>query len=223
MVKSARADYRMLMPLIDDTAAKPIERRWRAILAPLVDALDRHLRSKLKVVEYSRSRDCLFRLQIIESDDEFLLKDGTLVRAGDRLIDLHFWNEQMPAMPEAGPTLAFARRIERCLDVSLSELARYLACRDDLTDIRAIRGNMSLGASHRSEQIARLAAKYGFENFARRKPLSFGERLHRLGENILITMLVIRRNPGAIRPDTLLRDRTLTYLSRRTLEERYRP
>ncbi len=190
--------------------------------APIVEIIDRQLRARLGVVEFSNSPDCLFRLQIIENEADLLLDDGTALRAGDRLVDLHFWNEQVPVMPDGGPTLAFARKIERCLDISLSELARYLSEQTHLADIKAIRGNMSLGASQRSQQVARIAARHGFIRLEHSKPLSFSERLHRIGENILITLLVMGRNPRAVKMDTLWRDRTLTYLSRKVLEQRYR-
>ncbi len=192
-----------------------------SIIAPLVDTLDRILRRRLKVVEFSDSPDCLFRMQIIKAEEELLLDDGTLLQMGDRLVDLHFWNEQVPVTPEDGPTLAFARRIERCLDTSLSELARYLSSHDDLADVKAIRGQMSLGSSARSKQIARIAERYGFKSFSRPKPASIGIALHRFGENILVSLLVLRRNPRAVRRDTLRRDRTLTYLSRGDLNTRY--
>lgn len=208
------------MRLTTDTSAKRIA-FLSAILSPLVDSIDRYLRRRFHVIEFSRSPNCLFRLQIIENDEEFQLEDGTLLRIGDRLVDLHFWNEQVPIMPAGRPTLAFARRVESCVDISLSELGRYLSTHDNLADVKAIRGNMSLGPSARAGQIARIAAKYGFENVARRQRLSFAKRLHMLGENILITLLVMGRNPRAIRRDTLRRDRTLTFLSRRSLEKRY--
>lgn len=193
----------------------------RSALAPLIDKIDLHLRRRLGVVEYSDSPDCLFRLQIARAEYEIQFDDGTTVRKGDRLIDLHFWNEQVPVMPIGGPTLAFARRLETCLQISLIELSRYLRSRADLADVKAIRGDMSLGASGRSKQISRIAEKYGFKSFAPQKSLPFGQALHRFGENILITLLVLRRNPGAIKADTLRRTRTLTYLSKKDLERRY--
>ena len=143
------------------------------------------------------------------------------MRAGDRLIDLHIWNEHVPLIGKHGPTVAFARRLDHCVDVSLSELARYCAEHKDLDDISAIRGNLVLGSTRRSAQIARIAARYGFERVNPTLPLSAGGRLHRFGENILISMLVFARNPGTLRADTLMRDRTLTYLSRQTLAQRY--
>ncbi len=196
-------------------------RSLRTRFVSLVDALDAFLRRRQGVIEYSRSPDCIFRLQIIRNDDYFFLTDGTWLRSGDRIIDLHLWNEHVPQMPGGRPTLAFAQRVDRCVDVSLAELARYLSQRPDLDDITAIRGNMSLGSKQRSNQMARIAARFGFERVPPSGPLSFGERLHRFGENILISMLVMAHNSGALRADTLWRDRTLTYLSRAVLEQRY--
>ncbi len=200
---------------------KPHALRSRFVSA--VEALDGFLRRRQGVIEYSGSRDCIFRLQVIRNDDYFFLSDGTWLRAGDRMIDLHLWNEHVPQMPDGRPTLAFARRIDRCIDVSLAELSRYLSQRPDLDDITAIRGNMSLGAKARGDQIARIAARFGFERVPPSGPLTLGERLHRFGENILISMLVMAHNSSALRLDTLWRDRTLTYLSRAVLTERYAP
>ena len=188
----------------------------------MIGLLDRHLRLRQGVVEYSDLPECIFRLQLIESRDEALFSDGTRVHIGDRLIDLHIWNEHVPLVGEQGPTMAFARHLNHCIDVSLLELARHVAERKDLDDIRAIRGNLVLGSKARSAQIARIAARYGFERVRSTIPLPFGQRLHQFGENILISMLVLARNPSTLRSDTLWRDRTLTFLSRRTLEQRYR-
>lgn len=201
--------------------AKQMLRAYLAAFTPMVAAIDRRLRDRLQVIEYSSAPDCVFRLQIINCEDDLPLDDGTRLRRGDRMIDLHLWNEHIPLMPDGAPTLAFARRIERCIKLSLSELAKFLAARRDLDDIRAIRGNMSLGAQHRSDQSARVAAKYGFERVSDLERRSIARSLHRLGENVLVTMLALARNPGSVRGDTLWRGRTLTYLSRRTLENRY--
>ncbi len=84
--------------------------------------------------------------------------------------------------PERRSTIAFPQRIARCIDVSLAELARYLVQRRDLDDISAITGNMCLGSKQRSNQIARIAARFGFERMPPRGRVSLGERLDRFGE-----------------------------------------
>lgn len=192
------------------------------LFAPIVGAIDRRLRRRLDVRDYSDAPECVFRFQIVTSKEDFVLPDGVRVRAGDRILDLHFWNEQVPRMPSGAPTIGFARLMARRIDGSLAELAAFLDGRDDLRDIRAIRANLGLGANDRADQIAGLAARFGFRRAGVAGPGSLAERLHRFGENILITMLVMARNPGAVRSDTLRRGRTLTYLSRAALEQRYR-
>lgn len=203
--------------MIPTTQPARAHRRW---LRRLVEALDRSLRNRQGVREYSDSEGCIFRLQIIASREDVRLSDGTAVRLGDRVIDLHLWNERVPPIPASGATLVWARRIGHCVDISLRELARYLAGRTDLEDVRAIRGNMSLGSVARGDQIAHLAEHYGFERIPTSDSISLWQRMHRLGENMLISMLVLAHD-APLRTDTLLRDRILTYLSRRTLERRY--
>ncbi len=209
------------MQATGQTFARQQARGRFALLAQLVAMIDRRLRDRLGIIEFSNSPDCIFRLQIIEGDDELPLGEGAWLRVGDRVVDLHLWNEHVPVMPGNASTLGHARRIERCINSSLSELASYLAGRRELDDIRAIRGNMSFGSDLRSEQIAKLASKFGFKRIVIETPLSRRQKLHRLGENILITMLTIVHNAGAVKADTLRRGRTLTYLSRADLERRY--
>ncbi len=69
----------------------------------------------------------------------------------------------------------------------------------------------------------RLSARYGFEPAAEPVPAGYWHAggLHRIGENILIFMLVLATNPVAAGPPVLRRDRKLVYLSRAALERRY--
>jgi hypothetical protein len=190
-------------------------------VAAVIDKIDKALRRRIGVTEYTQSRDCLCRMQITRSADDLLLRDGTRVRPGDRIINLHFWTEQVPLIPAAGPTFAWARHISRIFESSLQELAHHLAARADVEDIAAIRVSMALGSAARSDQVSRVLSRFGFEPAPRQEEPSMGERIHRYGENILISLMVLAHNPITIRSDTLKRDRVALYLSRRTLERRY--
>ena len=106
-------------------------------LGILMEAVDWRLRRWLGVSEYTQSSDCIFRMQIVRNADYIVLKDGTFLRPGDRIIDLHLWNQQVPLMPEAGPTLGWARRMNDSFRRSLQELAHHLAARTDVDDIIA--------------------------------------------------------------------------------------
>jgi len=50
---------------------------------------------------------------------------------------------------------------------------------------------------------------------------STGERLHRFGENILISLILLAHNPGALHFGTLKRVRVPIYMSRRVLERKF--
>jgi hypothetical protein len=188
-------------------------------LRAFVSALDDRLRLRHGVSEYTRSPDCIFRMQLGRAGREFTLSDGTRVRPADRIINLHLWNEQVPPFPGAGPTLGWARCLRDRLDISLRELALYLMAHRELDDIAGLCGNAGLGSAQ-SEQIVRVAARFGFERVAD-APAALGERVHRFGENVLISMMVIALNSRALRADSLWRDRTVVFLSRKALQDRY--
>ncbi|MFZ0525904.1 MAG: hypothetical protein WA776_06090 [Xanthobacteraceae bacterium] len=201
-----------------DRDGKQFDHPW---IEALVASLDYRLRLRQGVFEYTRNPACLFRIQIINSTEDLLLSDGVTVHAGDRLINLHVWNEQFPRFPRHRPTLAWARRVDRAFDISLRELASYLATQPDLGDVVAICGNMGFGSAARSAQLARYVARFGFERIAALNVMSFLQLLHLFGENILISMMVLARNGGALRADTLRRDRTPVFMSCQTLQRRY--
>jgi hypothetical protein len=190
-------------------------------LGKALSLLDARLRRRGAVFEYTRNPACVFRIDINPTVRPLVLRDGTCVRAGARIARLHFWIEQVPLMPNSGPTIAWARQMQRAMALSLRELAGFLAARPDLDDVRVVCGLAPSGTKTQSEQLARIMARYGFESLVESGRLPLGERLHRLGENILISMVVLAHNPAALRPDTLKRVRLPIYLSRRVLEKEF--
>ena len=189
-----------------------------ALLEHAVYGLDRWLRRRQGVYEYTANPVCLFRINRDQADQSLALIDGTRIRPGVPILNLHLWNAPMPPMPAEGPTIGWARQAHRAVDVSLRELARWLACEGDLADMAALRADMRLAAVAQSGQLVRITAHYGFESAAFRAETG---SLRQLGENILIYLLVLAANPAAIRTDVLWRDHALVYLSRAALERRY--
>ncbi len=57
-------------------------------LGALIERLDRYLRRRQGVSEFTQSPDCVFRIQVARSDADVTLSDGTAVRTGDRIISL---------------------------------------------------------------------------------------------------------------------------------------
>ena len=184
----------------------------RPFWAKSIFALDRRLQRRGGVFEYSDKSDCIFRVQLGRLPSDVLLSDGTFGHVGDRVIDLHFWNEQIP-VPRAGYSLAWACAFNRSIEESLRGLAEFLTRKPELSDIRIIRANINL------EPLDRIAARHGFE--AVRDPIkpSTWERVHQFGENILFFLLVLACNPRG-RLKNFSRRRQLLYLSRRVCDSK---
>src|SRR5215469_1762313 len=186
----------------------------RPFWAKLIFALDRCLQRRGGVFEYSDKSDCVFRLQLSRLSSDVLLSDGTFGHVGDRVVDLHFWNEQIPVPPTPGYSLAWGCAFNRSIEGSLRGLAEFLTRKPELSDIRIIRANINL------EPLDRIAARHGFE--AIRDPIkpSNWERMHQFGENILFSLLVLACNPRGARLKNFSRPRQLLYLSRRVCDSK---
>jgi YkoP domain len=193
-------------------------RHW---LERLVFGLDSVLRRWQSIIEYSRDPNCILRIKLERLDSDIVVADGTFGRAGDRIVDLHLWNERIPRIPKQGASIAWAGQMHLCFRHSLRELARYLAARSDLDDVSVVRCNMALGGRERNAQMVRLIGRYGFEPGRASAAPTVADHVRHFGENILISLMVLARNAGALRRDTLRRGRTQVFLSRRVLEQRY--
>jgi hypothetical protein len=204
-----------------DSAEQTWSRHSHPRLAGLLFALDARLRRRQAVFEYSRDPRCVFRLDINRSPRALVLRDGTCVHPGQRIARLHFWNEQVPPLPKNGATIAWARQMHQAIATSLAELARFLASRPELSDIAVVCADVPSGTRAQSEQLARIMGRYGFETIAEPEHLPFAERMHRFGENILISLIVFASNAAALRGDTLKRVRVPIYLSRHVLEKKF--
>ena len=187
------------------------------LLYQLVFVLDAWLRRWHAVTEYSADPRCIFRIQVAQCDRDITLADGTSARAGDPAVDLHIWNEQMPRMPSQGPSLTWARHVCRCVEISLRELARYLRAHPELRDVAVVRGNIVFCVAEQSDQMVRVCRRFGFEMVDCGGPDTLGAYIHRLGQNVLVSLMVLALNGVAIRPSSLRRVRLQAYLSRKVL------
>ncbi len=197
------------------------DRRSHPWLAELVFAFDAVLRHRHHVVEFSTNPACIFRLNVARAEHAFTLADQTRIEAGDRIVDLHLWNEQIPAVPKAGPTISWARTFCGRLELSVRELAQYLMTHSEMDDVAAVGANVAQGTREQRAQLTNIMRRFGFA------PLPEGEAqyaeaaLRRLGENILITAMVLAQNPVVLRAESLWRDRTPLFVSRTALLARY--
>jgi hypothetical protein len=196
---------------VEQGAQPPHSHPW---LAAAIFALDARLRRHQAVLEYTEHPSCIFRLQIDRSRRHLVLHDGTPLQPGQRIARLHFWSERVPPIPQSGPMIGWARQFQQGIAISLRELVHYLSLRPDLRDVAVICANAPSG------KLARIVARYSFEAISEDERLPIGERIHRCGEDILISLIMFARHDRALRFASLRRIRVPIFVSRRALEER---
>lgn len=207
-------------PLAADSAtlsASPL--RSSTWLEQAIFRLDGWLRRRRGIYEYSSSADCLFRIQPDRAERPFTLRNAERVGAGEPILRLHLWNEHVPPMGRRGPTVAWARRISRRIELSLYELAEYLPRHPELDRVRLLSGEMHLTTPRQREQLAHITARYGFETDTEPR-LAGLQALRWAATSVNVLLLMLATNPMAVRAALPLHHRQL-LLARATLECRY--
>jgi hypothetical protein len=141
-----------------------------------VFGIDWLLRRWYGVYEFSRTDEDLLRISIRTAKASLVLSDGTPVVAGDRIIDLHIWNERVATLGALGPSLAWASRAKRRVERSLTALARHMDQSDDLDRCIALRAVAIFAGGRAAGKVTRIAARYGLSPplDARRADLGHG-------------------------------------------------
>jgi ceramide glucosyltransferase len=200
---------------------KQILRLPRGPLAAAVRRLDAHLRKQQKVFEFTDDPRCILRVSVEPSPVGFTMADGTEVRPGDPLGVLHLWNEQLPIIPRTGPDLLWANKMRSQIRRSLAELANAVEKEPRLRLAKAFGGTALFVSRNGEEQIARFAGRYGFDFVPDTRRPTLWDRLHALGQNMLVLMLQWAFNPGGLRGKRLMLPREPLWISRQVLLSRH--
>jgi len=127
----------------------------------LVYSLDNLLRKIEGVFTFQDDPRCLFRLQVSKAPHPMRFP-SLEVAAGETVLVLHLWNEHVPAMPVAGPDLAWAARVWRLLVGSLEDLAYHIQGDTRLRQIPVLYGVTILPSPGEDSAGARLLRQLGF-------------------------------------------------------------
>jgi hypothetical protein len=183
--------------------------------------LDDFLRRSNRVIEYCSDPRCVFRMQMGQAGEDFVFADGTRVRRGENVINLHLWNEHVPVIPPDGPTVAWGRRMGSSMSFSMRQLAAYLASRSEFDGVAAIRFKTAVATASRTGQLMRIMEHFGFEIVPDGVAAFWAHKLHEFGENILALLLLTAVNPESARLSVLWRVRSQVLLSRKNFDRRY--
>ena len=193
-----------------------MDRAWIAS----VGGLDRVLRRRYQVGEYTTSRSCVLRIGPERAQRPTLLDDETLVRAGDVIGALHLWNEQLPRFPLSGPDLHWAKTMRVRMRHSLEELCDHVQANPAWDGVEAFRAEIGLSLRLLAgEKLRNVARSYGFEAGASCDVQH--SRLSLVAENMLTWGFARAYNPLAAPRHQLLRGRQQLWLSRKVLVARY--
>lgn len=193
------------------------------VLRAMVLALEGLLRRQGRVEEFTQDEECILRIALTTYKQDVDLSDGTKVRAGDKICELHLWNEHIPPMPPDGPDLRWGVRFYRLAVKSLRSLAAYVAA-DEPQDIVALGGQMAFLEKDDSPVLASVAAQLGFDIVNLTAQGGRWRRFTHFWENIFSWALMWAFNPASLRGKRFLRlQRYRLWMSRRTLFQRYGP
>jgi hypothetical protein len=164
-------------------------------LRRLIRVTDAGLRRMEGVSEFETADDGLLRIAEGHAERDFVFRDGTHVRQGQAVIDLHLWNEHLPPFPYGEPKFGWTERVRQQLMGSLHRLAIQIADNTRLQGAQALRMTVSIPILGQQNLPTRLLISIGFEAgelASRTSPIL------RFLDNLWVWLLTWTYNPRAL-------------------------
>lgn len=173
----------------------------------LVRWIDGTLRRRQGVFEFCQHPLCLFRGRVAPAVRDLVLPQTT-VKAGEPVLELHFWNEQIPQLPLDGPDMRWGVKGQRMLSWTCGDIARRLGHDPRLDGVRAVGGSTILFFPGDASGGERVFRRLGFTTFPPRNRLGrFGE----FWENLHAWLVMWTFNRATVRVHRLLRLRRTEF------------
>jgi hypothetical protein len=185
-----------------------------------VRALDRALRSILGIVEFCEREDCILRLALRRAMTDIRLPEEIELKYSDEVVELHFWNENLPALRDPGSSLGWAVRFRTQMHLSLKLLAAHAVTDPKVRKAKAFYTRVVLRLDGRLHKCAVVAADYGLSMMKPPRPAI--QRIHDTLEHLLLRALIWVFHPGRSMRHTAPLERVFWWISREDLLRRYR-
>ncbi|MGA7329101.1 MAG: hypothetical protein WBX25_32590, partial [Rhodomicrobium sp.] len=179
-------------------------------LQRLVRVTDAALRRIGGISEFETEDDGLLRIAEGHAEHDFVFRDGSHVRQGQAVIELHLWNEHLPPFPDGGPELGWTERVRQRLMVSLHRLAMRIVDNTRLQGAQALRMTISIPILGQQSLLTGLLISTGFET----GELVSTMRILRFLDNIWVWLLTWTYNPRALAGWRFNRTRAEFWMSR---------
>jgi hypothetical protein len=119
------------------------------------------VRKSLHVYELTNDPDCILRIQLTRAPRQ-VDEAGVKVAKGDFVLAIHAWNERMPKLPIAGPTLEWGIQLKRLTIHSFEAVARELQKGGIYSQVRAIYGESTIFSFSDHKGGLRMIQRLGF-------------------------------------------------------------
>jgi hypothetical protein len=176
------------------------------------------LRRRQGIEEFTDDPECLFRISLIRAGRALVLSDGASIRPDDPIVEIHYWNEHVPTLPERGANAAWAASYKGRVRHSLALIADLLAHDPRFGDVVAIHGAPAFAAQNGGETSTRICEHLGYDVLG-----GEGEDgpIHAWLDSLLIWFLMRAFNPASTRGRGLSHRRIHIWMSRQKLIARY--
>jgi len=186
-----------------------------------VRALDARLRRSYGVYEFSAEQGCILRVAKGWSERHVRLSDGTAVSPGERIGELHLWNERLPQMDASGADVRWAVAMHRGLRQSLHLLAAHVQDDRDWDGVSAFRGETAMDPRWVNPSGADIMGRLGLELLPPEAGSCFG-RFVDFWENLYTWWLIWTFAPASLRSKRFWQiRRRQVWISRRQLLAAY--
>jgi hypothetical protein len=192
------------------------------LFARLVPGIDWILRRLNGIFEFDQDERCILRLSLKTCKLDTILSDGTLIRKGEPIGELHFWNEHIPPIPKNGAELSWALAFHRRIVHSFRSLSEFVSSEPAFSRVKAFHGTPPFGGRFGDAQVADMAQRWGFEIIEKPAPSGMLERFYQFGDSFYAWGLMLAFNPGSLH-DKRMADlhRNQWWITRRSLFDHY--
>lgn len=172
----------------------------RSLIRSLIIRFDVYMRRRMNVIEFWDHPDCLIRVRVAEAD-RALVVANSVIPAGEKIIEIHFWNEHVPRIPASGTDMKWAVKGVRILMSSFTELARQIRNDERFQGVKAVGGITPLFFAGEDSSGERIWKRLGFTMTPVKHPLGrFGE----FWENVYTLLIMWAFNPHSVRNQRLM-------------------
>ena len=182
-----------------------------------VDAMLRH---RLGIAEFADDPDCVLRISSERAKRDIALSDGVIVRAGDPIVQIHFWNEHLPALPPEGLNAAWTGVMKRRIRHSFAMPADLIERDPRYRGVAAIHGAPAFPRRLGPAALARTLHHFGFDVTV---PDRAGGSIRDWFDSLLILGMNWAFNPVELRRHGKSYGRIQVWMSRAKLIERHGP